>query len=98
MYYHVQSSSSGSDVQRIYPGTTLVHAYGRSELISFLDAYTPKIVGMLWSFLAQEQTWFGNQPWASYGIQVLRSVFNVTFRCVKCDVIYVSVDAGNSVG
>jgi endoglucanase Acf2 len=35
------------------------------------DIYTPKIVGMLWSFLAQEQTWFGNQAWASYGIQLM---------------------------
>jgi endo-1,3(4)-beta-glucanase len=34
-------------------------------------AYTPKVVGMLWSFLAQEQTWFGNQAWASYGIQLM---------------------------
>jgi hypothetical protein len=25
---------------------------------------------MIWSMLAQEQTWFGNEPWKSYGIQV----------------------------
>eukprot|EP01041_Mallomonas_annulata_P006550 gene6550-13248_t len=35
------------------------------------DSYTPKVVGMLWSMLAEEQTWFGNQQWKSYGIQVL---------------------------
>ena len=33
--------------------------------------YEPKIVGMIWSMLAQEQTWFGNEPWKSYGIQLL---------------------------
>lgn len=35
------------------------------------DIYEPKVVGMIWSMLAQEQTWFGNEPWKSYGIQVL---------------------------
>jgi endoglucanase Acf2 len=35
------------------------------------DVYTPKVVGMLWSLLAQEQTWFGNEEWKSYGIQLL---------------------------
>ncbi len=34
------------------------------------DIYEPKVVGMIWSMLAQEQTWFGNEPWKSYGIQV----------------------------
>jgi endoglucanase Acf2 len=32
--------------------------------------YEPKIVGMIWSMLAQEQTWFGNEEWKSYGIHV----------------------------
>jgi len=35
------------------------------------DVYTSKVVGMLWSMLAQEQTWFGNEAWKSYGIQLL---------------------------
>jgi len=35
------------------------------------DVYAPKVVGMLWSMLAQEQTWFGNEPWKSYGIQLM---------------------------
>lgn len=35
------------------------------------ETYKPKVVGMLWSMLAEEQTWFGNQQWKSYGIQVL---------------------------
>lgn len=34
--------------------------------------YEPKVVGMLWSFLAEAQTWFGNQQWKAYGIQVCR--------------------------
>lgn len=41
-----------------------------AEHMSLLDIYQPKVVGMLWSMLAQEQTWFGNEPWKSYGIQV----------------------------
>lgn len=34
------------------------------------DVYEPKIVGMIWSMMVQEQTWFGNEVWKSYGIQV----------------------------
>ena len=37
---------------------------------SIIDIYQPKVIGMMWSMLAQEQTWFGNEPWKSYGIQV----------------------------
>jgi len=33
--------------------------------------YEPRVVGMLWSTLAQEQTWFGAEEWKSYGIQLL---------------------------
>jgi endo-1,3(4)-beta-glucanase len=35
------------------------------------DVYAPKIVGMIWSMLVQEQTWFGNEEWKSYGIQLM---------------------------
>eukprot|EP01035_Chromulina_nebulosa_P040727 gene40727-55070_t len=35
------------------------------------DIYQPKVIGMMWSMLAQEQTWFGNEPWKSYGIQIM---------------------------
>jgi endo-1,3(4)-beta-glucanase len=35
------------------------------------DVYEPKVIGMIWSMLAQEQTWFGNEEWKSYGIQLL---------------------------
>jgi hypothetical protein len=42
----------------------------------YLDQYTSKVVGMLWSMLAQQQTWFGNEPWKSYGIQVISDPIN----------------------
>jgi len=35
------------------------------------DIYKPKAVGMIWSTLAQLQTWFGNEEWKSYGIQLM---------------------------
>jgi endo-1,3(4)-beta-glucanase len=35
------------------------------------EMYEPKVVGMIWSMLAQEQTWFGAEPWKSYGIQLM---------------------------
>lgn len=33
--------------------------------------YAPKVIGMMWSMLAQLQTWFGNEVWKSYGIQLM---------------------------
>lgn len=35
------------------------------------DTYQPRVVGMIWSMLVEEQTWFGNEAWKSYGIQLL---------------------------
>jgi len=35
------------------------------------EAYLPKVIGMVWSMLAQLQTWFGNEQWKSYGIQLM---------------------------
>ena len=29
------------------------------------------MIGMVWSMLAQLQTWFGNEQWKSYGIQLM---------------------------
>ena len=50
------------------------------------DVYAPKVIGMMWSMLAQEQTWFGNEPWKSYGIQLMPltvvSVYNISM-CVS---------------
>ena len=34
-------------------------------------AYTPPAVGMLWSTMAQFQTWFGNAPFLPIGIQLI---------------------------
>lgn len=36
------------------------------------ESYQPHVVGMLWSTLAQMQTWFGAEAWKVYGIQVIR--------------------------
>lgn len=38
---------------------------------SCADIYQPKVIGMMWSMLAQMQTWFGNEAWKSYGIQLM---------------------------
>ncbi|CAM9532101.1 unnamed protein product, partial [Phaeothamnion confervicola] len=35
------------------------------------EGYRPHVVGMLWSTLAQMQTWFGGEAWKIYGIQML---------------------------
>ncbi len=41
------------------------------SLVLFVaEVYAPKVIGMMWSMLAQLQTWFGNEVWKSYGIQV----------------------------
>ena len=33
--------------------------------------YTPAVVGMLWSLMAQFQTWFGSDAFLAYGIQLM---------------------------
>jgi hypothetical protein len=33
--------------------------------------YTPNVVGMLWSTMAQFQTWFGSDPFLAIGIQLM---------------------------
>lgn len=35
------------------------------------ELYANKVVGMLWSLLAQMQTWFGTTPYLCYGIQLI---------------------------
>eukprot|EP00953_Heterococcus_sp_UTEX-ZZ885_P041600 21218-Heterococcus_DN1.PRE.1 len=35
------------------------------------EGYKSHVVGMLWSSLAQMQTWFGSEAWKVYGIQLL---------------------------
>lgn len=33
--------------------------------------YAGKAVGMMWSMMMEQQTWFGNEAWKAYGIQVI---------------------------
>ena len=48
-----------------------VRAAGPNVTRIYPEVYASKVVGMLWSMLAQEQTWFGNEPYKSYGIQLM---------------------------
>ena len=48
-----------------------VRAAGPGVVRVYPEVYTGNVVGMLWSMLAQQQTWFGNEPYKSYGIQVI---------------------------
>jgi hypothetical protein len=38
------------------------HVKSNPALRVYPDIYQPKVVGMLWSTLAQQQTWFGAEP------------------------------------
>ena len=79
-YDRYQTSRRIKDLGRLLCATELrsaktywhvqsAHAVNVSRI--YPNVYTPKVVGMLWSMLAQEQTWFGNEPYKSYGIQLL---------------------------
>lgn len=35
------------------------------------DTFAAKAVGMMWSLMMEQQTWFGNEAWKAYGIQVI---------------------------
>lgn len=48
-----------------------VRASGPGVTRIYPEIYASKVVGMLWSMLAQEQTWFGNAPFLAYGIQLM---------------------------
>jgi len=55
---------------------TYWHVQSRSAEIAgvpriYPEVYQPKVVGMVWSLIAQEQTWFGSEPYKSYGIQLM---------------------------
>ena len=74
-----QISQRISDMGRLLCATearsakTYWHVQARGEGVPriYPDVYSPKVVGMVWSLLAQEQTWFGNEPYKSYGIQLM---------------------------
>jgi hypothetical protein len=49
----------------------------------------------MWSSLAQLQTWFGSEPWKSYGIQVrqhlggeaaVQTIFHAVLSSLTCSV------------
>jgi hypothetical protein len=70
-YWHVQSKETVG-VSRIYPGRLLLLLFYSNALIPLsTEIYEPKVIGMMWSMLAQEQTWFGSEPWKSSGIQLM---------------------------
>jgi endoglucanase Acf2 len=48
-----------------------VRAAGPNVTRIYPEIYASRVVGMLWSMLAQEQTWFGNSPYLCYGIQLM---------------------------
>eukprot|EP01041_Mallomonas_annulata_P001932 gene1932-3748_t len=48
-----------------------VRSRGKDVRRVYPDIYEPHVVGMLWTMLAEHQTWFGNEAWKSYGIQLL---------------------------
>lgn len=64
-YWHVQD--------RQFPAPNSKNSLTTVPIVSriYPDEYKSKVVGMLWSMLAQEQTWFGLEAWKSYGIQLM---------------------------
>lgn len=54
------------------------------------EGYRQHVVGMLWSTLAQMQTWFGAEAWKVYGIQVC--------LCFGCGLFFGLGGAGRGVG
>ena len=61
MATEVRTAKTYWHVQADNPETTRIYP----------EAYESKVVGMMWSLMAQEQTWFGNESYKSYGIQVM---------------------------
>ncbi|EJK74617.1 hypothetical protein THAOC_03693, partial [Thalassiosira oceanica] len=47
------------------------HVYSPKRDAVYPDSYQPRVVGMMWDTMCQFQTWFGNQPYLAYGIQLL---------------------------
>ena len=47
------------------------HVYSPKRDAVYPDSYKPKVVSMMWDTMCQFQTWFGNQPYLAYGIQLL---------------------------
>jgi endo-1,3(4)-beta-glucanase len=68
-YWHVQDRQTAAAPLTTSGATPLPVVPIVSRI--YPDEYKAKVVGMLWSMLAQEQTWFGLEPWKSYGIQLM---------------------------
>ena len=47
------------------------HVLESSHKRQYPKEYTPHVIGMLWTNMAQFQTWFGNHPYLAIGIQLL---------------------------
>jgi endo-1,3(4)-beta-glucanase len=47
------------------------HVLESSHDRQYPKEYTPHVIGMLWTNMAQFQTWFGNHPYLAIGIQLL---------------------------
>ena len=47
------------------------HVYSPKRDIIYPDTYKPAVVSMMWNLMCQFQTWFGNDPFLAYGIQLL---------------------------
>lgn len=72
-----QAAQTYWQVKRVgTPGATRVYP----------EAYRPRVVGMLWSTLAQMQTWFGAEAWKVYGIQVSLRLGTTMVLTLKFDV------------
>lgn len=69
-YWHVQDRQQVSSLSNWFK-STFDPSYVPPVSRIYPDEYQGKVVGMLWSMLAQEQTWFGLEPWKSYGIQLM---------------------------
>ena len=55
---------------RIYPGKFNIFYHMNTMLTVVLESFEGAIVGMMWSMKLEQQTWFGNEQWKCYGIQV----------------------------
>eukprot|EP00457_Paulinella_chromatophora_P001814 gb/GEZN01001816.1/.p1 GENE.gb/GEZN01001816.1/~~gb/GEZN01001816.1/.p1 ORF type:complete len:892 (+),score=103.73 gb/GEZN01001816.1/:400-2676(+) len=61
IYWHVRKN----------PAPNCVATKNKQPCRVYPASYRPMAVGMLWSFMANFQTWFGPEAWKSYGIQLM---------------------------
>ncbi|GMH57006.1 hypothetical protein TrST_g9707 [Triparma strigata] len=73
---NAQTAASVRDMSRLLLSTELRSAQKywhvrKKEDRIYPKEYTPLVVGMLWSLMAQFQTWFGADAFLAYGIQLM---------------------------